>query len=106
MKRKGMYLLEGITAMAIQANEPILYDDLVQVLKGLVKKETLPRVLSNLRNWGYLTSEHTTMGHMYLITGEADPMVRELRELYWEDTKARGRWWWRLYRWLRGWRNG
>ena len=96
-----MYLPEGIVAMAIQDDEPILYFDIVRATKGLIDKARLPDILSNLRNWGYLTSEHTVLGHMYMIRGEADPMVRQLREEFWKDTLARRRWWRRIIGWFK-----
>lgn len=92
---------EVIVAMAIQDNEPILYLDLVNVVKGLVDRDILPTMLSNLRNWGYLTSEYTILGHMYLISADADPMVRQLREEYWKDTQARRSWWRRIIGWFK-----
>ena len=76
-----------IVAMAIHADEPILYQALVKSLEGKVKEKELPRLLRSLNDIGIVLSEHTDLGRMYFISTEANRMIGETRELYEEEQK-------------------
>lgn len=77
-----------IVAMAIHADEPILYQALVKSLEGKIKEKELPRLLRYLNDIGVVLSEHTDIGRIYFISTEANSMIGETRELYEEEQKS------------------
>lgn len=90
-----------LVAVAIHRYQPVTHDDLVGILKDMVDKAELPRLLRSLDDWGITTTEYRFGGRIYMINLMAQSMIRETRELWEEDRKRDGSWWWKVKRWLR-----
>ena len=83
-----------IVAMYIQDDEPILYNVLRDKVKEYVNATELAKLLTSLIDWGMVGREHTSLGSMYYVTSEADPIIKSLRDRYW----PKKRWWRRIFR--------
>lgn len=93
MKKVGPLSTDLVVACKIyeyqQKGEKVEFGKLVEGLKGLVSRSTIVNDLSTLSDWGIIKTEYGETeagraGRLYSISGEAEMMVRETYEKYWD----------------------
>lgn len=65
------------------------WPELVDLLKGKMMQPEIPLMLRSLADWGIVNSVHTELGsgragRVYYISREAERMIKETYELYWD----------------------
>jgi len=76
--------------------EKVEFIKLVKGLKGLVSKSTVLTALDTLSDWGIIKTEFGETeagraGRLYYVSGEAEAMVRETYERFWDRVVAEKR---------------
>ena len=89
-----------LVAITIHKYQPVIYTDLVRIMKGIVDEIEIPPILASLSSWGITETEYRFNGRVYMISPDADIMISETREL-WEEEQKKGSIWWRIKKKLR-----
>ena len=97
MKKIGPLSSDLVVACKIyeyqQESDRVEFAKLVEGLKGLVSKSTILNALDTLSDWGIVKTEFGETeagraGRLYYISGEAETMIKETYENFWDKVLA------------------
>jgi len=93
MKKVGPLSTDLVVACKVyefqRKGEKVEFGKLVEGLEGLVGKSTIINNLNTLSDWGIIKTEFGETeagraGRLYSISGEAEMMIKETYEKYWD----------------------
>lgn len=75
-------------------SDRVEFTKLVEGLRGLVAKSTILNALDTLSDWGIVKTEFGETeagraGRLYYISGEAETMIKETYEKFWDKVLAK-----------------
>jgi predicted ArsR family transcriptional regulator len=97
MKKVGPLSSDLVVACKIyeyqKDHDRVEFAKLVEGLEGLVSKSTILNALATLSDWGIIKTEFGETeagraGRLYYVSGEAEAMIRETYEKYWDRILA------------------